>query len=149
MSNLIEQLEDDLKAAALERDAIRLSVLRLLKSALKNQQIEVGHELNAQEMLSIIQKEAKKRHDSVEAYKKAGRDDLADEELGELEVISTYLPAEMSDAELTALVERVISELNAQTMADMGKVIAAVMQKAEGKASGSRVSQVVKSKLGN
>lgn len=148
MTSLIQQLEADLKAAAVERDNIRLNVVRLLKSALKNFQIEVGHELSPQEMLSVIQKEAKKRQDSISAYTKAGRDDLATEEQNELKVIEAYLPEQLSDEELSKIVDQVIRETGATGMADMGKVIGVVVAKAVGRADGGRISGIVKSKLG-
>lgn len=148
MTSLIQQLEADLKAAAVERDNIRLNVVRLLKSALKNFQIEVGHELSPQEMLSVIQKEAKKRQDSISAYTKAGRDDLATEEQNELKVIEAYLPEQLSDEELSKIVDQVIRETGATGMADMGKVIGVVVAKADGRADGGRISGIVKSKLG-
>ena len=148
MTSLIQQLEADLKAAAVERDNIRLNVVRLLKSALKNFQIEAGHELSPQEMLSVIQKEAKKRQDSISAYTKAGRDDLATEEQNELKVIEAYLPEQLSDEELSKIVDQVIRETGATGMADMGKVIGVVVAKADGRADGGRISGIVKSKLG-
>lgn len=148
MTSLIQQLEADLKAAAVERDNIRLNVVRLLKSALKNFQIEAGHELSPQEMLSVIQKEAKKRQDSISAYTKAGRDDLATEEQNELKVIEAYLPEQLSDEELNKIVDQVIRETGATGMADMGKVIGAVVAQADGRADGGRISGIVNSKLG-
>ncbi len=142
--HLTEQLEADLAAAMRERDQVRLQVLRLLKSALKNQQIEVGHELSAQEMMTVLQKEAKKRRDSIEAYGKAGRDDLVGEEQAELTQIEHYLPAQMSEDELRAIVRDVIV---AHPDAQMGQVIGQVIAKADGQADGSVVSRLVREQL--
>lgn len=142
--HLTEQLEADLAAAMRERDQVRLQVLRLLKSALKNQQIEVGHELTAQEMMAVLQKEAKKRRDSIEAYGKAGRDDLVGEEQAELTQIEHYLPAQMSEDELRAIVRDVIA---AHPDAQMGQMIGQVIAKANGQADGSVVSRLVREQL--
>lgn len=142
--HLTEQLEADLAAAMRERDQVRLQVLRLLKSALKNQQIQVGHELSAQEMMAVLQKEAKKRRDSIEAYGKAGRDDLVGEEQAELTQIEHYLPAQMSEDELRAIVRDVIA---AHPDAQMGQVIGQVIAKADGQADGSVVSRLVREQL--
>lgn len=141
---LTEQIEADLAAAMRERDQVRLQVLRLLKSALKNQQIEVGHELTAQEMMAVLQKEAKKRRDSIDAYGQAGRDDLVSEESAELEQIEHYLPAQLSEDEVRVIVQEVIA---ANPDAPMGQVIGQVIAKADGQTDGSVVSRLVREQL--
>ena len=142
--HLTEQLEADLAAAMRERDQVRLQVLRLLKSALKNQQIEIGHELTAQEMMAVLQKEAKKRRDSIEAYQKAGREDLVGGESAELEEIEHYLPAQMSESDVRAIVREVVA---ANPDAQMGQVIGEVIARAGGLTDGSVVSRLVREQL--
>ena len=145
--DLIDQLESDLGEAMKLRDEVRTTTLRLLKSALKNYQIELGHELSMQETLSVIQKEAKKHQDSIRQYEDAKREDLAQEERDELEVIKNYLPEQMSREDLEKVVDTAIAELNASGPADMGKVIGLVRQKTEAKADGSMIAEIAKQKL--
>ncbi len=142
------ELEADLKEAMKLRDEVRLTTLRLLKSALKNYQIEIGHDLSMQETLSVLQKEAKKHQDSIEQYKKANRQDLANEEEAELKVIEKYLPEQMPEAEVEKLVEEAIKQTGATGPADMGKVIGMVREKADGAADGAIIAKVAKQKLG-
>lgn len=147
--NDLEQLDSELSEAAKTRDQIRLTVLRLLKSALKNYEIEVGHDASPQEIMAILQKEAKKRRDSIEQYGKAGRSDLVEEESKELEIIQTYLPKEMSDEQLDKLVREAIAQTGASGLSDMGKVIPVVIKSSEGSASNDRISAKVKQVLEN
>jgi uncharacterized protein YqeY len=136
-----------LAAAAKARDQVRLTVLRLLKTALQNYKIEVGEDLTPQQIMSVLQKEAKKHQDSIEQYKKAGRDDLVAEETAELDIIDEYLPEKISAEDLEKLVDQAIAETNASSMADMGRVMQAVNKKTNGTADGASVSALVKSKL--
>lgn len=147
--NDLEQLDSDLKEAAKTRDQIRLTVLRLLKSALKNYEIEVGHDASPQEIMTILQKEAKKRRDSIEQYEKAGRSDLVEEESKELEIIQTYLPKEISDEQLDSLVREAIAQTGASGLSDMGKVIPVVIKSSKGSASNDRISAKAKQILEN
>ena len=147
--NDLEQLDSDLKEAAKTRDQIRLTVLRLLKSALKNYEIEVGHDASPQEIMTILQKEAKKRRDSIEQYEKAGRSDLVEEESKELEIIQTYLPEEISDEQLDSIVREAIAQTGASGLSDMGKVIPVVIKSSKGSASNDRISAKVKQVLEN
>lgn len=146
LSNL-SQLESDLNDAAKARDQIKLTVLRLLKSALKNYEIEVGHDATPQEIMSVLQKEAKKRRDSIEQYSKAQRTDLVDEETKELEIIQSYLPQEINDEELSKLVEDTIAQTGARGLTDMGKVIPVVIKQCKGTASNERISAKAKQLL--
>lgn len=130
------------------RDQIRLSTLRMLSSSFNYERINLQHDLTEDEELSVVRKEAKKRKDSIEAYGQAGRQDLVDKEQKELEILQEFLPAEMSDEEMQKAVDEAISETGATTMADMGKVMGIVMKKTSGRADGSKVSSMVKSKLG-
>lgn len=147
--NDLSQLESDLKDAAKARDQIKLTVLRLLKSALKNYEIEVGHDASPQEIMSVLQKEAKKRRDSIEQYGKADRKDLVDEETKELEIIQTYLPEEISDEQLDKLVRDAIAQTGASGLSDMSKVIPVAIKTSNGTASGERISAKAKQILAN
>lgn len=143
----ISQLEEDLKAAAKARDEIRLTVLRLLKSALKNYEIEVGHDATPQEIMTVLQKEAKKRRDSIEQYSNADRQDLVTEEQQELEILLKYLPEKLSDEKLDEIIQSAISQTNATGPGDMGKVMQLVMKKTAGSVDGGEVSAKVKTAL--
>lgn len=145
--NDLSQLEADLAEAAKARDQIRLTVLRLLKTALLNYKIEVGDDLTPQQIMSVLQKEAKKHQDSIAQYKSAGREDLVAEESQELEIIDEYLPAKMSQADMEKLVDDAIAETGATTIADMGRVMGVASKKAAGSADGSALSAMVKEKL--
>lgn len=144
---LLDQLESDLAEAMKLRDEVKTTTLRLLKSAMKNYQIELGHDLTMQEALSVLQKEAKKHQDSINQYQGANREDLAKEEEAELEVIKEYLPEQMGREDLEKVVDQVIAETGAKGPADMGKVIGGVRQKTEGKADGAMIAEIAKSKL--
>lgn len=145
--NTLEQLEHDLKESIKLRDAMRTSVLRLVKSALKNQQIEVGHELSMPEVIAVLQKEAKKRHDAAQMYHGAGRNDLAEAEESEAKTIETYLPEPMNEAEMTQLIDQAIAATGASSRADMGRVIAWVRERADGRADGSQLATLASTKL--
>jgi len=138
-----QKIAEALKA----RDEIRLSTLRLLSSALNYEFIAKQHKLSEEEELVVVGREAKKRKDAIEAYEKAGAKDRAEKEKKELTILEKYLPEQMKDEELTKLVEEAISLTGATTIADMGKVMAAVMSKVQGRADGGRVSSLVKQKL--
>lgn len=145
--NTLETINQDLKKAMLDRDELTLSVLRMLKSALKNTEISVGHELENLEVIAVLEKQAKQRRDSAEQYKNGGREELASKELNELQIIEKYLPQKMSKQDLDKVVCEVISELGTCTASDMGKIIKLVMGKTQGTADGRMVSEVVKEKI--
>jgi uncharacterized protein YqeY len=144
---LLAQLDQDLATAMREGVVSRVAVLRLLKSSLKNEQIKLGHELSEPEVIKLLQREAKQRRDSIEQYDKGGRQDLADSERHELEVIQSYLPQQMDETELAKLVDEVVRETNATSPAEMGVVIGAVIQRSGGRADGGTVSRLVKQRL--
>lgn len=145
--NLYESLESDLVEATKSRDEIKTGVLRLLKSALKNQQIEVGHDLTMPQILAVLQKEAKKRRDSITAYEQAGRQDLAKSEQAELDIIDVYLPAAASREEIAKVVDEVIKSTGADDVSAMGAVMSGAMDKLQGRADGGQVSALVREKL--
>lgn len=128
-------------------DIVRTSTLRLLLSAFNYEQIAKQHELTEDEELAVIRREVKQRKDSIEAYDKAVRHDLSDKEKAELVILSEFLPPEMSDADLTKLVEEAVNQIKPTGLADMGKVIGYVRGKAPN-ADGGKIAQLVKEKLG-
>ncbi len=128
-------------------DEIRLSTLRMLSSALNYERIAKQHNLSSQEEVAVVRKEAKKRKDAIEAYKKVGAHDRAEKEKKELSVLSEFLPEEMEDSKIERIVQEVIVEIGASGVADTGKVMGRVMQKIEGRASGDRVSVIVRNRL--
>jgi uncharacterized protein YqeY len=142
--SLQARISQELKAAMLARDADRLSTLRLLKSALGYVQIErKTEELPDADVVALIQKEVKKRRDSIEQFEKGGRAELAAREKQEITVLETFLPKAMSAEELESLVKSVIQELGATGKKDMGPVIKAVQAKAAGRADGKTISGLV------
>ena len=129
------------------KDEIRLSTLRLLSSALNYEFIAKQHVLTEEEELAVVRREVKKRKDAIEAYEKAGAKERAEKEKKEMAVLEEYLPAQMSDSELIKIVDEAISVSGATSMADMGKVMGAVVPKVAGRAEGARISKLVSEKL--
>ena len=147
--SLIEQVEKDLVAAMKAQEALKLSVLRMMKAALVNKKIEVGQPLDDAAAMAVLRTLVKQREDSVEAYRKGGRDDLADKEAAEIKIVESYLPAAASEEEIAAAVEAAIAETGATSPKDLGKVMKAAMAKLAGKnADGKRVNERVRAKLG-
>ena len=153
---LLDQLQSDLRQAQLGRDEIRVSTLRLLLSEIKNGEIAKGGPagsgspaggLSDEDIVLVVQKEAKKRKEAAAAFRFGGREEAALKEEAELKILEGYLPSRLSNEELTKLVEDTINELGASSLADMGKVMGAVMGKVKGRADGGTVSSLVKEKL--
>lgn len=144
---IIDTLPQKIQEAMKARDTIRLTTLQMLKSAINYKRIDLMHDLTEEDELAVVRSEAKKRRDAIEAYTKAGRNELADKEQSELKVLEEFLPQQMSDEELTNIVKAVITELGATSMADMGKVIGSVIGRTKGAADGARVSALVKKEL--
>jgi uncharacterized protein len=142
-----EQLTEDMNASMKAGQADRTGVLRLIRGALKNEEIKVGHPLDEAEVLKVLQREAKQRRDSIAAYRDANRPELAEHEEAELAVISEYLPEAMSDEELAQVVDEVIAETGATTPAQMGAVIGGVMKRVGARADGGTVSRLVRERL--
>lgn len=146
---IAEQVEKDLVAAMKAREELRLSVLRMAKTALKNKQVELGKPLADDQSLAVLRTLMKQRRDSEEQFRKGGREDLADKEQAETKILQTYLPPEAGDEEINAAVAAAIEETGAAGPQDLGKVMKAAMQKLAGKnADGKRVNQMVRTKLG-
>jgi uncharacterized protein len=144
---MLTKLQEDLKQGMLQKDEIKVSTLRIIIAEIKNAQIAKGQELSDPEIILVLQKEAKKRKEAAEGFRSGGREQSALVEEQELKVIQTYLPEQMTDEELTKIVEESIKEIGAESVQDMGKVIGSVMGKVSGQAEGARVSALAKAKL--
>ena len=147
--SLAEKIVADLTASMKAQDAARTSTLRMVKAAMMNRQIEKGGQLDDDELAKLLRSLVKQRRDSIEQYEKAGRQELADKETAEIQVIETYLPQAVSREEVEAIVAEAIASTEATSMKDMGKVMKAAQAALSGKnADGRMVSEIVKSKLG-
>jgi uncharacterized protein YqeY len=149
MMTFLDRINEDLKAAMKAKDSERLSTLRMVKTALKNREIDKMEALTDEEAIKVLQSLVKQRRDSIEQYQQAGRIELAEKEAAEIKVIEEYLPAALDDAAIARVVEETIAETGASSMKEMGAVMKAVMAKLAGQTvDGKAVNQIVKSKLG-
>ncbi len=147
---IVEQVEKDLPAAMKAQETLKLSVLRMMKTALKNKQVELGKTLGDAEAVAVLRTLVKQRHQSVEQFRKGGRSDLADKEEAEIKIVESYLPAAVSDAEIDAAIEAAIAETGASNPKDLGKVMKAALASLAGKnADGKRVNEKARARLGN
>ncbi len=144
---LKEQLDADLKTAMREKETLRLSVIRMLKSAVKYREIEIMKPLDDAAVQGVIASEIKRRRDSVEQYRAGNRRDLADKEEEEIRILQGYLPQQLTEDELRAKVDAAIAKTGAQGPKDMGAVMKALMPEVQGRAEGKAVSDVVKARL--
>jgi uncharacterized protein YqeY len=144
---LKDQLDADLKAAMLERDAVKLSVVRMLKSAVKYREIEIMKPLDDAGVLQVIGSEIKRHRDSVEQYRAGNRPDLVAKEEAEIVVLQGWLPAQLGEAELKATVDAVVARVGAKGPKDMGAVMKALLPEVQGRADGKLVSELVKARL--
>nr|HID59788.1 GatB/YqeY domain-containing protein [Desulfobacterales bacterium] len=147
MTTLKEKIGSELKVAMHTKDAVRVSVLRLLRSAIKDREIELRRALSDSDILGVIRTQIKRCKESISKFRAAKRDDLAQKEEKELAILETFMPEAMSEDEIRKTVNSVIEELGATTMKDMGRVMKELMSRLAGKADGSMVSDVVKKSL--
>ena len=147
MATLKERINEDMKAAMRAKEAERLGAIRMLTAAIKQKEVDERVELDDAAVVGIVDKLLKQRKDSIDAFQKAGRQDLADKEQAEVAVLQAYLPARLSPAEIDAEVKAVVAELGAKGPGDMGKVMGAVKQRLAGKADMGQVSAAVKAAL--
>ena len=145
--SLIEEIEDELKTAMRERDDDRRDTLRLILSNLRSAEKELQRPLSEDEELQVLQRERKKRLEAAEAFRSGGRDEQAEAEERELEVLEEFMPDPLSEDELEEIVDDVIAEVGATSIRDLGRVMADVMPQVSGRADGSQVSQLVREKL--
>jgi hypothetical protein len=144
---LIGEIEDELKDAMKARDAERRDALRLILNALKSSQKELQRPLSEEEELQVLQRERKRRIEAADAFRSGGREEQAAAEERELEVLEEFIPEPLSEDEVEEIVDDVIAEVGATSMADLGRVMADVMPQIAGRADGSQVSQIVREKL--
>lgn len=147
---LKQKLQEELRQSMLAKDRVKTSVLRMLLSAIGYYEINkggAGYTAKDEDVLSVLQKEAKQRKDSIEQFLKAGRQDLVDKETKELELLQTYLPKQMGEEEIKNLVKSAIEQTGATSVKDIGKVMGVLIPKIKGKADGGMVSQIVKEEL--
>ena len=142
-----QRILDDTKAAMRAKDSTRLTTLRMLSAAIKQIEIDKQTELDEQGCLAVVQKMIKQRQDAAKQFTDAGRDELASKENTEIEILSAYMPEQLSDSELEELVATTISELGCSEMKDMGRCVGALKQKIAGRADMGKVSAMVKAKL--
>ena len=145
--SLIEEIEDELKDAMRARDAERRDALRLILNSLKNSQKELQRPLSEDEELQVLQRERKRRVEAAEAFRAGGREEQAASEERELDVLEEFMPEPLSEDEIEEIVDDVIAEVGATSMADLGRVMADVMPQIAGRADGSQVSHIVREKL--
>lgn len=144
---LLAQLTEDMKAAMKAKDKETLSVIRMVKSALSNEQIKLGHDLTADDEMTVLSREMKQRVEELTSYQEANREDLAESIQQQIAVLNNYMPKQLSESEVEEIVKATINEVGATSKADMGKVMGALMPKVKGKADGKLVSQKVQSLL--
>ncbi|HEY6842974.1 MAG TPA: GatB/YqeY domain-containing protein [Thermoanaerobaculia bacterium] len=143
MGKLTEQIRADLTESMKARTAERTSTLRMVQAALKNEQINVGHELSDEEAMAVIRKGIKQRQDSVEQYTKGNRPELASKEQAEIEILKSYMPAELSEPELESGLREIIASTGAQSKKDMGKVMKEATARYKGRADGKKIQEIV------
>ena len=143
MAALTDKVRADMTEAMKAQEKERLSTLRMLQSALKNEQINLGHELSDEEAMIVIRKAMKQRQDSIEQFTNAGRTEMAEKERVEMELLKTYLPAELSAEELESGIREIIASTGAQSKKDMGKVMKEATARFKGRADGKKVQEIV------
>ncbi|WP_086312917.1 glutamyl-tRNA(Gln) amidotransferase subunit E [Enterococcus sp. 7F3_DIV0205] len=145
--SLLTTLNDDIKTAMKSKDKDTLSVLRMLKAAIQNEQIKTSRDLDGEEELTVLSREMKQRRDSLSEFEKAGRDDLADKVKIEITIVEKYMPKQLSEEEIRQIVLTAIDQTGASSPKEFGKVMSAVMPEVKGKADGNQVNAIVKELL--
>jgi uncharacterized protein YqeY len=144
---LDQQLQEDLKAAMRSGDPVARDTIRFTMSSLKNARIDKGGELTQQEAIAVLQRDAKRRQESIDQFRVAGRDDLVEKEESQLAVLKRYLPASLSDEEVAALVADVIAETGVSSPKDLGRIMPVLIQRAAGRADGKRLNEAARAAL--
>ena len=145
--SLKEQLTTDMKEAMKSHDKDRLAVIRMVRGAIRQQEIDGQKELSDEDVIAVMSKEIKMRKDSIEEFKKGGREDLIAKTQAEIDVLMPYMPAQLSEDEVRELVKAAVAETGAATPKDMGRVMGALMPKVKGRADGKLVNTLVRSML--
>ena len=144
---LKQKLQEDLKTSMKNKDTLRKSVITLIRSSIKQVEVDKRIELNDDDVIDIISKQLKQRNDSLEQFLDAGREDLVEETRSEIEVLKEYLPQQLSEEELNEIVKQTISEVGATSMKDMGKIMSVIKPKTKGRADGKLIDKLVKENL--
>jgi len=145
--NLADRLNEDMKQAMKSGDKFRLSTIRMVRASIKNQEIELRRPLDEGELLQVVSRELKQRRDSLQDFERAGRDDLVANVSAEIDIISQYLPQQLTEEEIKEIVLQTMQETGASSKADMGKLMGALMPKVKGRADGKLVNQLVQQLL--
>ncbi len=148
MGAVAEQIFADLKQAMKARERERVGVLRMVRADLQNAQIAAGHDLSDDEALAVLTRAVKRRREAASQYRSAGAEERAAAEEGEIAIIEPYLPAQLSEAEVVALIDAALAEMDEQERSNLGKVMQAVMPKVAGRADGKQVNALVRQRLG-
>lgn len=146
--SLSDRLNEDMKQAMKSQDKFKLSVIRMVRSTIKNSEIDLKRSLDDNEVLDVLTREIKQRKDSLQEFTKAGRDDLAENLKAELVILAEYMPQQLSEEEVKAIVTQTIQQIGASSKADMGKVMTALMPQVKGRADGKLLNQLVQQLLG-
>lgn len=144
---LKQKLQEDLKTSMKNKDTLRKSVITLIRSSIKQVEVDKRIELNDDDIIDIISKQLKQRNDSLEQFLDAGREDLVEETRSEIEVLKEYLPQQLSEEELNEIVKQTISEVGATSMKDMGKIMSVIKPKTKGRADGKLINKLVNENL--
>ena len=141
------QILEDLKAAMKNQDKERLAVIRMVKGAIQMSELNKKHELSDEEVIDVISKEIKSRKDSINEFKKGGREDLIQKTQAEIEILSEYLPKQLTEEELNEIIDKIFNEIKPETSKDMGKIMKELKPLVNGKADMGLVSKIVKEKI--
>lgn len=144
---MLERVQNDLKEGMKARDGVRVSVLRMLLSELKNEKIKLGRDLEDEEGLVLVKRAVKRREEAAREYEKGGRPELAEKERGERKILENYLPAQLDREEIERLVEEAVKELDASSPKDLGKIMSAVMKEHRAEVDGALVREIAAKKL--
>ncbi len=147
MSTLKNELLEDMKVAMKQKDKDRLSVIRMARASIKNIEIDKRKDLTDEEVIEVLVKELKQRRDAIPEYEKAGREDIVQKLKEEIEILTKYLPRQLTREELEVLVDEVLTQVGASTMKDIGKVMTGLMPKIKGRADGKLVNELVRARL--
>jgi hypothetical protein len=145
--NLAERLNEDMKQALKNGDKFRLQVIRMVRASIKNQEIELRRPLNDDELIQVVSRELKQRRESLQDFQKAGREDLVAQMTAEIDIITQYLPEQLTEEEIKEIALQTMKETGASSKADMGKLMGALMPKVKGRADGKLVNQIVQQLL--
>ncbi|MCM2677856.1 GatB/YqeY domain-containing protein [Alkalicoccobacillus plakortidis] len=140
---LLDWLNQDMKLAMKSKNKLELSVIRMVKASIQNEQIKLGHDLSEEDSLTVLNRELKQRKDSLHEFEQAGREDLAIRQREEIAILHKYLPEQLTEEEVRQIVTETIAETGASQKSDMGKVMGAIMPKVKGKADGSVINRLV------